>query len=96
MTANKGGVMNPIEYDIIIFKENITFIAYCPELDVSSCGDDIERAKENLKTAVRLFIEEAEKIGTLEEILIESGYKKDASGKWLSPKIVATEVATVV
>lgn len=88
--------MNPIEYDIIIFKENKTFIAYCPELDVSSCGDDIEQAKENLKTAVRLFIEEAGKIGTLEEILIESGYKKDESGKWLSPKIVATEVATMV
>ena len=87
--------MNPIEYDIIIFKENKTFIAYCPELDVSSCGENIEQAKENLKTTVRLFLEEAEKMGTLEEILIESGYKKDESGKWLSPKIVATEVATM-
>ena len=68
--------MIPIEYDIIIFRENKTYIAYCPELDVSSCGVSIEQAKENLKTAVRLFIEEAEKLGTLEDILIESGYKK--------------------
>lgn len=73
MTANNGEVMNPIEYDIIIFKENKTFIAYCPELDVSSCGENIEQAKENLKTTVRLFLEEAEKMGTLEEILAKTG-----------------------
>jgi predicted RNase H-like HicB family nuclease len=91
----KEGLMIPIEYDIIIFRENKTYIAYCPELDVSSCGVSIEQAKENLKTAVRLFIEEAEKLGTLEDILIESGYKKDDFGKWLSPRIIATEVATV-
>jgi hypothetical protein len=36
--------------------------------------------KNNLKTAVRLSIEEAEKMGTLDEILSESGYEKAGFG----------------
>lgn len=71
--------MIPIDYDIIVFKEDETYVAYCPELDLLSCGNIIEHAKEMLKTAVRLFIEEAEKMEALEDILEEAKYKKDLS-----------------
>jgi len=84
-----------IEFDIIVFKERETFVAYTPELDVSSCGKTVDEAKKNIKTAVRLFLEEAEKMGTLEDILIESGYQKDESNHWIAPKIVATEVSGI-
>jgi predicted RNase H-like HicB family nuclease len=57
--------MISIDYDMIVLKEADTYIAYCPELDISSCGDSVEKAREMLKTAVRLFVEEAEKLGTL-------------------------------
>lgn len=87
--------MIPIEYDIIIFKEDETYVAYCPELDVSSCGNTVDHAKEMLKAAVRLFLEEAEKIGTIKDILEESGYKKDARGSWIPPKLVATELVSI-
>ncbi|MFZ3073227.1 MAG: type II toxin-antitoxin system HicB family antitoxin [Thermodesulfobacteriota bacterium] len=87
--------MIPIEYDVIIFKEDETYVAYCPELDISSCGNTVEHAKEMLNTAVRLFLEEAEKMGTLADILEESRYKKDASGRWMPPKLVATEHVSV-
>ncbi|MBI4715292.1 MAG: type II toxin-antitoxin system HicB family antitoxin [Nitrospirae bacterium] len=87
--------MIPIEYDIIIFKEDETYVAYCPELDISSCGNTVEHSKEMLKTAVKLFLEEAEKMGTLEDILEESRYKKDASGRWSPPKLVATEFVSM-
>ena len=87
--------MVPINFDIIVFKEDETYIAYCPELDISSCGESIEHAKEMLKTSVRLFIDEAEKMRTLEDILEESRYKKDASGRWLPPKLLATEVVSI-
>ncbi len=60
--------MLPIEFEGIILKEGRTLISYCPELDVSSCGNTIDEAKKNLKTAVSLFLEEAEKMGTLAEI----------------------------
>ena len=87
--------MIPIDFDILVFKEDGTHVAYCPELDVSSCGNTVEHAKEMLKTAVRLFVEEAEKMGTLEDILVESRYKRDASGRWIPPKLIATEAISL-
>jgi len=87
--------MIPIDYGIIVFKEDESYVAYCPELDVSSCGNTVEHAKEMLKTAVRLFLEEAEKMGTLEDILEESKYKKDASGRWLPHRLIATKFVSI-
>lgn len=87
--------MIPIDYDVIVFKEEETYVAYCPELDISSCGNTVEHAKEMLKTAVRLFLEEAKKMGTLEDILEESRYKRDASGRWLPPRLIATELVSI-
>ena len=57
-----------------LIKEGDVIVAYCPELDVSSCGATPEQARDNLRTAVRLFMEEAAKPGTLADILAEAGY----------------------
>ena len=75
-----------------IWKEGNMYVSYCPELDVSSCGNTIDVARKNLKTAVSLFLEEAEKMGTLEDILQESGYELNESNCWEAPRIVATEL----
>lgn len=87
--------MSHIEFDAIIFQEGNAYVAHCPELDVSSCGKDIDEARRNLKTAVRLFIEEAEKLGTLDDILREAGYQRSTDGRWKSPRIVSTEVMSL-
>ena len=84
--------MLPIEFEGIIFKEGSTYVSYCPELDISSCGNTIDEARKNLKIAVSLFLEEAEKMGTLDEILVESGYKLNGAHGWETPRIVATEL----
>ncbi|MCX6580717.1 MAG: type II toxin-antitoxin system HicB family antitoxin [Candidatus Aminicenantes bacterium] len=84
--------MLQIQYDGIIFKEGRTYVSYCPELDVSSCGNNIDEARNNLKMAVSLFIEEAENMGTLEDILDEAGYELKESDYWEAPRIVATEL----
>ena len=68
--------MTSIEFDAIIFQEGNSFVAHCPELDVSSCGDDVDQARRNLKTAMRLFVEEAEKMGTLQDVLIEARHQR--------------------
>jgi len=68
--------MIPIDFDIIVFKEDDTYVTYCPELDVSSCGNTVDHAKEMLKTAVRLFLEEAEKMGLLKTYLRRQDIKK--------------------
>ena len=87
--------MISIDYDIIVFEEESTYIAYCPELDISSCGSSINHAKEMLKKAVQLFIEEAEKLGSIYDILDEANFKKNSDGIWTPPKMVATEFVRV-
>jgi len=87
--------MFQIEFDGLVFKEGETFIAYCPKLDVSSCGNTIDEARKNLKTAVRLFLEEADKMGTFEDILKESGYERTDVNRWMTPRLIATELMSV-
>ena len=83
--------MKQLDFDSMVFLEGEAYVAYCPELDVSSCGKDIEEARRNLLTAVRLFAEEAEKMGTLAQILDEAGYVPDGKGGFVPPRLVATE-----
>jgi predicted RNase H-like HicB family nuclease len=77
-----------------IFKEGRTFVAHALELDVSSCGGTRQKAVANLKEAVRLFLEEAEKLGTLEQILEEAGYSKTRQ-KLASPKFISVQRMTL-
>ena len=58
-----------------IFKEGDCYVALCPELDVSSFGDSPEDAKDSLHEAVEAFIEGCEYLGTLDEVLQESGFE---------------------
>ena len=86
--------MKSMDVDGLIWQEGNVFVSYCPELDISSCGDTVEAARANLREAVRLFIEEAEKMGTLDSILKEAGFKKTPQG-WQAPRLVATELISV-
>lgn len=60
-----------IQFTTRTFKEGHHFVAHALELDVSSCGKTKEKALDNLKEAIRLFLEEAAKMGTLKQILKE-------------------------
>jgi predicted RNase H-like HicB family nuclease len=54
-----------IEFTSQVFKEGRMFVAHTPELDISSCATTKTKALENLQEAVRLFLEEAERRGSL-------------------------------
>jgi predicted RNase H-like HicB family nuclease len=69
-----------------IIREGETIVAYCPELDVSSCGATTDQARANLQTAVKLFLEEAGRLGTLRDILAEAGY--DPTGSELASPVI--------
>jgi predicted RNase H-like HicB family nuclease len=45
------------KFSVLITKEKNWYVARCPELDVTSQGKTIEKAKENLREAVELYIE---------------------------------------
>ena len=57
-----------------IWKEGGMFTAYCPELDVVSCGHTQEEAKKNLGEVIEIQLEETDRLGTLKDFLAEAGY----------------------
>lgn len=79
---------------VLILKEDDAFIAYTPALDLSTMGDTYSEALKNFQEASSLFFEEIMNNGTLEEVLIECGWKK--TGKTLAPPIqISSEVINI-
>jgi len=85
--------MRSIVFTEQLIQEGSAIVAYCPELDVSSCGDSVEQARENLRTAMRLFLEEAARMGTLADILTEAGY--DVTREVLTSPVIETTQQTL-
>ena len=79
-----------IQFTTRVFKEGRTFVAHALELDVASCGGTKDKAVANLKEAVRLFLEEADKMDTLGQILAEAGYTR-RKAKIDSPKFFGVQ-----
>ncbi len=52
----------------MISKEEKVFFAHCPELDVGSQGETVEKADNNLKEAVVLYLNTIEELGTRNHI----------------------------
>ncbi len=79
-----------IEYTVHIWREGRQFVAHAMPLDVMSSGETPDAARAALDEAVRAFLLTARDIGTLEEVLRESGYEL-SDGVWVAPAWVATE-----
>lgn len=73
-----------------IFKEDDVYVALSPELNVSSFGETIHEAKESIKEAIEAFFEECREMGTLDEVLEESGFLH-VENSWRSRQPVAEE-----
>ena len=83
-----------ISLRVEIFKEEDAYVALSPELNVSSFGETIEDAKKSIREALEAFIEECEKMGTLEAILEESGFSK-VNDSWASRKPIEEEAVAL-
>ncbi len=57
-----------------IWQEGDMYTAYCPELDLATCGHTVEEARRNLREVIEIFLEETAEMGALEEVLAEAGY----------------------
>ena len=68
-----------------LWKEGNMYVSYCPELDIASCGETVDQAKMNLKEVILINLEEAKKIGTLDELLQDAGFD-EAQGILASKK----------
>ena len=85
--------MSIISLEIKVFKEGDAYVALCPELNVSSFGDDIESAKESLREALEAFLEECEARGTLQEVLEDAGFVKEKESWILEEPVIKEKIA---
>ncbi len=72
--ADKETIMKNLVVTEEIWKEGNMYTAYCPELDVVSCGTDIEEARSNLLEVIEIQLEESARLGTLKAFLEDAGY----------------------
>ncbi len=87
--------MTTINYRAEIFSESDMYVARCPDLDVSSFGDTVDEARDSLQEAVEAFLEGCELLGTLDEVLAESGFAK-ADGEWSLRRRIVEEVTAAI
>ena len=85
--------MSRISLEIKVFKEGDAYVALCPELNVSSFGDDIENAKVSLREALEAFLEECEAMGTLQEVLEDAGFVKEKESWILEEPVIKEKIA---
>ena len=83
-------MLKDIEYTAHIWKEGNQYVAHAMPIDVMSSGKTPEEARKALDEAVHLFLVTADDMGTLDEILEETGYEL-TEGRWISPPWVAIE-----
>jgi predicted RNase H-like HicB family nuclease len=79
-----------IEYTVQIWQEGDQYVAHALPLDVISSGDTLEKARMALQEAVELFIEIADKMNTISDVLQDVGYEY-RQGNWVSPSWVSIE-----
>lgn len=67
--------MLTLKYTGRLIKKKDYVVAYCPEMDIYSQGDNEDEARRNLDEAVHILLDETSKTGTLAEVLKDSGYE---------------------
>ncbi len=57
-----------------IQREGDVFVSVCPIFDVASQGCNVDEAKNNLIEAIQLFIQTCIEMGTISQVMQESGF----------------------
>lgn len=75
------------------FEEDGQIIGIAPEINVGSSGSDIADAERSLKEAIELWLEGCIGMGTLEQVLEEDGFKREADGTWTHRQALSHQTA---
>ena len=82
----KGTNVDRIVYQIEETKSGETIQAFCPELLITAFGDTSEDARAALRTQGSEYLQDCEKIGALEEVLIDAGFYFE-DDRWMSNEV---------
>ncbi len=75
--------MDKIVYQIEESRQGDNFLAYCPELVITAFGDTPEDARNSLRSEIADYLEDCEKLGILDDVLIDAGFY-DNDEVWMS------------
>lgn len=79
---------------VSFIRESDQFVAYTPALDLSTAGATLEDAKKNFTEAVELFFDEITAMGTLEDVLLDLGWKKQEN-IFIPPVVISQGMESV-
>ena len=79
---------------VSFLRESDQFVAYTPALDLSTSGSTLEEAKKNFTEAVGIFFNEIMEMGTLEEVLLDLGWKKQ-NEDFIPPVIISQGMESI-
>lgn len=79
--------MDKIVYQIEETRLGQVYQAFCPELVMTGFGDTPEEAKVALRREISTYLEDCEKMGILDDVLIEAGFY-DNDEVWMSSQVV--------
>jgi len=88
--------MKTLKMTIEFWREGRLYIARSPELDMLAQGDTLEQAKKNLIEVVEIQLEEMKELGTLDEFLLEAGYKSQDDIVESENEIIAFDKSFVI
>lgn len=63
-----------IKLSVYVFKEDNAYISYCPSLDLSGCGNDINEAKDSMEKTLMIYFDYALNKNTLLKDLRNHGW----------------------
>ena len=75
---------------VTITKQGKRLVAYSPALDVSTSGKSIKDVQKKFSELVYIFLEEIIEAGTVNEVLLELGWKK-VQQKWNPPRVISSK-----
>ncbi|MBA3065098.1 hypothetical protein KJ633_00455 [bacterium] len=83
--------LQEIKLSVLFLKEGNKFVAYSPALDISTCGKTFDKTKKRFEELVGIFFEELREKGTLEDVLLECGWRKVSKprARWIPPFFIA-------
>src|SRR3989344_8877291 len=79
---------------VSFLRESDQFVAYTPALDLSTSGPTLEEAKSNFTEAVGIFFDELVEMGTLEDVLLDLGWKKH-NEDFIPPVVISQGMESV-
>ncbi len=79
---------------VTILKEGGRYVAYTPVFDISTSAPTFRKAKERFGELVELYLEELDRMGTLNRVLQDSGWRR-VKKEWRAPVQVSHEMETI-